>query len=1015
MALDAYVAADIDDVFDDSESGAGRLLHPFERDSDKHAIVSASDAVGELFSVDDPPRFVIVAAGHIVLLAERAKWAEGRYLAADLDAALERNDTRKAGELETIAALFSADALVPGSLGGTDGQSTFDELVDKSAKHAVGVSKELRTGIRESIEILANEVIAQRLNANLGVYTGANAVDPKDLTRQCLRWLYRLLVLLYAESRPELGVLPTNDDAYLAGYSLDRLGELVLVDLDTDRARDGSHMHESLQRLFDLVNDGYHAEQAQHAFVFDLTAADGPSKEDYLQFPGLDAALFDHTATPLLDGVTLRNEALQKVLALLMLSPEGRGKQRDRGFISYAQLGINQLGAVYEGLMAYTGFFAERDLYEVAKDGDPKDGTWVLPVEDASDYPDDVFVTRTDPITGREERVRHQRGSFVFRLSGRDRQRSASYYTPEVLTRCVVKHALAELLGLDGYAPELGSSGVTEARQILDLTICEPALGSGAFLNEAINQLSAEYLSRRQAELGESLDPERYHREVQKVKAHFALHQSYGVDLNATAVELAEVSLWLNCMYPGLKAPWFGLQLRRGNSLIGCRRATWRTSQLVDRPWASTKKGEVVPPIDRQLAEPLEEDEIHHFLIPGHGWAAVADRAEAKELRPAEAKALKEWRANILKAPGPNDAKRLQTLSRSVEDYWFRASERIRLTQEALRRPIDVYGATPAHNEPTISRGEAERILSDPDTPLGRLRTLMDAWIGLWFWPFDTGVAPPTWKDWLRVAEELLGVDAHQHTTGQLDFSDLETLLTAEREQPFAASVAELLETTPWLRLACEEARREGAWHWELEHAALFRERRGFDLQVGNPPWVRPLWNEDLVLAEYDPWWGVTEKAATKVRSDRRKIDLEPERLKSTYLRDLVSAEGIVGSLSSPVMRPLLSGLQTNLFMVFMDISWRHMAPAGAVGLLHPESHLTDPKGSDLRAVAYSRLETSFSLFELDGPVSRGRSHRGDVVRAKCLRGSRTYCVHPSSESLASEHHRWVTRARWIG
>jgi hypothetical protein len=118
-----------------------------------------------------------------------------------------------------------------------------------------------------------------------------------------------------------------------------------------------------------------------------------------------------------------------------------------------------------------------------------------------------VFVTRTDPLTGRRRAGPHPKGSFVFRLSGRDRQRSASYYTPEVLTRCVVKHALAELLGTDDYAPENGSSGITEARQILDLTICEPALGSGAFLNEAINQLSAEYLRRRQAELGETSTP----------------------------------------------------------------------------------------------------------------------------------------------------------------------------------------------------------------------------------------------------------------------------------------------------------------------------------------------------------------------------------------------------------------------------------------------------------------------------------------------------------------------------
>ena len=60
------------------------------------------------------------------------------------------------------------------------------------------------------------------------------------------------------------------------------------------------------------------------------------------------------------------------MLRHLLLSKEARG--RDRGFISYAELGINQLGAVYEGLMSYTGFFAETDLYEVAKDGDSVEG-----------------------------------------------------------------------------------------------------------------------------------------------------------------------------------------------------------------------------------------------------------------------------------------------------------------------------------------------------------------------------------------------------------------------------------------------------------------------------------------------------------------------------------------------------------------------------------------------------------------------------------------------------------------
>jgi len=956
VAIDAGLANDVDDLFDaDPDLSPGRLLEPVWRAADKKAVTHVPEAVGEIFATDDPPRYVLVLGGRIALLAERSKWAEGRFLAVDVDAALERNDVKARGELETIAALFSTDALVP-----DEGQSILDDLVEKSHKHAVGVSKELRTGIRESIELLANEVIQQRLSSNRAVYEGPNRVDATELTHQCLRYLYRLIVLLYAESRPELGILPVNDQAYMDGYSLDRLRELVLVELETDRARHGSHFDESLTRLFTLVNDGYHAEHAEQTLALDVGELDDVSYEEYLQFPGLDAALFDPKSTAYLDELTLRNEVLQQVLRKLMLAT-GKSAKDSAGFISYAQLGINQLGAVYEGLMAYTGFFADRDLFEVAKEGDPSDGTWMLPVDDADGYPDEVFVTRPDPVTDSEQRVRHSRGSFVFRLSGRDRQRSASYYTPEVLTRCVVKHSLAELLGLDDYAPENGSAGIKEgeATSLLDLTICEPALGSGAFANEAINQLSAEYLKRRQAELGETLDPETYLRELQKVKAHFALHQTYGVDLNATAIELAEVSLWLNAMYPGLKAPWFGLQLRRGNSLIGCRRATWRAGQLGDRPWAKTKQGEVQPPVDRKLSDgALETDEIHHFLLPGHGWAAVAGRQEAKELRPDEVKALKDWRKKVLGAPKMTDAKRLASLAAAVETMWQGATERIRLTQLSLRRPIDVYGAPVADAAPSISRGAAEEALADADSPLGRLRTLMNAWVGMWFWPLDTGVAPPSWHDWLELVEELVHPDETHGVVGQLDiFTDYQAMLDADsKRQAGWQTVANLRDQFPWLAVALDAAEREGAWHWELEFAPAFQQGGGFDLQVGNPPWVRLDWKDDLVLAENDPWWGITEKPPATERKSRRAFNLGAPSNQAAYLIELASAEGVVEIIGSPIERPVLTGIRTNLYMVFMDTVWRHLSDRGSAGLLHPESHFADPKAASLRRATYGHL-----------------------------------------------------------
>jgi hypothetical protein len=978
VALDCGIATDVDELFDatpfratDETGDAGLLVDPLLRDGGKHAVFAAADAPGELFSVDEAPRFVLLCAGTVVLLAERSKWAEGRFLAVDLDAALERVDTKARGELETIAALLSADALVPGHLGG-DNQATsvLDQLTEASQKHAVGVSKELRDGMRRSVEILANEVIEQRLAESRrrhDVRFAGDQVDPRALTTQCLRYLYRLIVLLYAESRPELGVLPVDDDAYLSGYSVDRLRELVLVDLADDHARNGHHFQDSLDLLFRLVNRGNHTDHAQLNLLAE--AETERSHEDYLEFPGLDATIFDRASTPLLNDVTLRNEALQKVLHLLMVSP-GRRRDDQAGFISYAELGINQLGAVYEGLMAYTGFFAKEDLYEVAKGGDPSDGTWMVPVTDADQFPAEVFVTRTDPDTGVTDRVRHPRGSFVYRLAGRDRQRSASYYTPEVLTSCVVRHALAELLGTDDHARiPGGSAGITQATEILHLTVCEPALGSGAFLNEAINQLSAEYLQRRQDELGEVLDAERYQRELQKVKAHFALHQCYGVDLNATAVELAEVSLWLNCMHPGLKAPWFGLQLRRGNSLIGARRAAWSTEQLFGKApgggvWArdkSTAAKPVVPPTDRPLSEPLLGGQVHHFLLPGHGWGAVSGRKEAKELAPDAAKALAEWRKAILKAPTKRDEERLLALANGVERLWAEATDVLERLHTRLRRPLGLYGTDDdAAGAPDDSRQTAERILSNPDSALGRLRLVMDAWAGLWFWRLDDAsessegavpVRPPSWADWLAALDAVIGPEPTT-PTGQLDlFADLGALEAVEQARASERdSVDGLLKRFPWLARAQELAQREGAWHWELEFAPVFR-NGGFDLQVGNPPWVQLTWDPGEILADKRPLIALATDSSQPE---------SPEEC-AALLREL-PRQSAVDFLSSPSNPTFVPAGGSNLYRAFLGTTWRNAARRGATGLLHPSGMFWDSKSAALRVLAFRRTRRLFEF-----------------------------------------------------
>ncbi|MEI3428557.1 MAG: N-6 DNA methylase [Christensenellales bacterium] len=220
---------------------------------------------------------------------------------------------------------------------------------------------------------------------------------------------------------------------------------------------------------------------------------------------------------------------------------------------------------MYEALLSYRGFFAEEDLYEVKRAGDKVndlDVGYFIPLRDLDQYAEDERVRNEDGTL----RV-HPKGKFIYRLAGREREKSASYYTPEVLTRCLVKYALKELLE--------GKS----ADDILALTICEPAMGSAAFLNEAVSQLAEAYLERKQKETGVSIPHDQRQQELQKVKMLIADRNVYGIDLNPTAVELAEVSLWLNTIYQGGYVPWFRTQIVNGNSLIGARRQCYTLSQ----------------------------------------------------------------------------------------------------------------------------------------------------------------------------------------------------------------------------------------------------------------------------------------------------------------------------------------------------------------------------------------------------------------------------------------------------
>lgn len=916
-----------------------------------------------VFTQAEPPRFVLLLGNRQLLLLDRTKWAQNRLLRFDFEEILSR---REGDTLKAVAALLHKDSLLPGS-----GAPYLDSLDDNSHKHAFGVSEDLKYALRESIELLGNEAMSYLIERGLATYTGQKAVSPDDLSRECLRYMYRLLFLFYIEARPELGYAPMTAKTYLQGYSLETLRDLEMIPLTTEEDRNGHYLHDSLEMLFKLVREGYGGGiQAQG----DLGIAAGEEHEGHLsindhQFfiPQLESHLFASDKTRHLNRVVFRNETLQQVIQAMSLSRPGKGRFSRRGRISYRQLGINQLGAVYEALLSYRGFFASEDLYEVKKadsEFNELDTGYFVTAAEIGKYHDDEKVYNADGSL----RI-HRKGSFIYRMAGRDREKSASYYTPEVLTRSLVKYALKEL-----FKEQIEPIDDLHARAdaILHLTVCEPAMGSAAFLNEAINQLAEAYLHHKQQAEGKRIPQDSYTRELQRVKMYIADNNVFGVDLNPVAVELAEVSLWLNAISGDAFVPWFGYQLHCGNSLIGARRQLFNVSELSykkakDPSWLNSE------PHPLAMSEARQDKQIFHFLLPDAGMASYSDKT-VKARYPAAFKALDTWRKAFTASLSPSEITDLQRISAKVEALWQAYRQQLNAERHQTADSYPVW--------PNPSTAQVHASLSSKDATLSgrqqessayqKLRWVMDYWCALWFWPIDQAAELPDRADWLFEIETLLdGVvqtsaeaQPEPAASGQLDLG----LDPAAGEQMSLFSGSGVLQRNklfavlPRLQMVDEITRAQRFFHWDLEFSDLFAERGGFDLMLGNPPWLKVEWQEAGVLGDFEPEFVLRKLSASKLATLRDEAFAQYPALEAAWRSEYEGCEGTQNFLNALQNYPVLKGTQTNLYKCFLPQAWRLGAEQGVSGFLHPEGIYDDPKGGLLRASVYPRLRAHFQF-----------------------------------------------------
>jgi hypothetical protein len=898
-----------------------------------------------IFTLSEPPRWVILISFDSIVLLDRTKWNEKRLLRFDLPEIIARKEP---STFRAMAALLHRESVCP-----QEGTSLLDTLDENSHKHAFSVSEDLKYSAREAVELLGNEAVHYIRYVRKEIVFGT-PVDAQQLTLECLRYLYRLLFMFYVEARPELKYAPMGSDEYRMGYSLESLRDLELVPLTTDESKNGFFIHESLQTLFRLVFNGYnHADQQ-----LELGPENKPLHHTFRITP-LNSHLFDPDNTKTLNKVKFRNSTLQRVIELLSLS-RPKGNRDRRGRISYAQLGINQLGAVYEGLLSYSGFFAEADLYEVKradKQYDELDAAYFVKADDLPKYETDEKVHNSDGTL-----KKYEKGTFIYRLAGRTREKSASYYTPEVLTRCLVKYALKELLK-DKTADD-----------ILQLKVCEMALGSGAFANEVVNQLSEAYLQLMQKELGKTIGHDEYGREKQKVKMFIADNNVFGVDLNPVAVELAEISLWLNTLYEGAYVPWFGMQLVAGNSLIGARRQVFPSDKLMKRNRGDQTWLDLVP--DRVPLSSLRSPEsVYHFLLPDTGMADYNDKV-IRELAPDEIKKIKAWRKQFIRPFSEGEVETLERLSTAVDKLWERHVEKQRQIRARTTDLFPVFGQegkipksppTTTHQKDQIHRQEFLSLDVRNSSPYRRLKLAMDYWCSLWFWPIEKADMLPTRDEYLMELTMLLEGTVYETATAVGETIPIFATTTPVDEQKKMidelgfVNVDKLCKEFPRLALVEDMKESYRFHHWELEYADLFYDRVGFDLMVGNPPWIKIEWNEGGLLGDYEPLFlmrKLSASEATKTRQDT----IKKRGIRSEYLGEYVEMTAAQNFVNAKQNYPLLQGTQSNLYKCFLPQAWDLSNRHGISGFLHPDGVYDDPNAGEFRAEIYPRLRVHFQF-----------------------------------------------------
>jgi type I restriction-modification system DNA methylase subunit len=478
---------------------------------------SPHDMLQVFLNVSEPDLWAVLSNGRFLrFLRDYHHTFSKGYVQFDLESIFE---ARNYADFRALYRLCHASRLRP--TGAEDEQIPLEGFYQTARATGVKIGEDLRPQVRDAIEHLSNGFLQGA--PDLIEELRGNPDAAQDFYSEILRVVYRILFLLFAEQR---GLVPDADasrkDLYWSDYSLTALRERA--ESGVPNRDDHTDLWHGLQATFKMVRKG-----AEELGVF-----------------GYNGELFEETHGYLQGRACDNARLLRAIRALTLIEREGVLQR-----ISYLDLGVEELGSVYESLLDFTPRVTEE--HEIIEE------------RDEEEVPANTFIL--DP-------------------RGLERKQTGSYYTPDSLVNELVKSALLPVMRdrledkglpvveeddlgevttglLDRYADLSEEEREAGEAAILDMDVCDPAAGSGHFLVKANNVMGAEVARLRS---GNEYPTERA---VREAKREVLARCIYAVDLNPMAVELCKVSLWINASVQDRPLSFLDHHIKQGNSLIG--------------------------------------------------------------------------------------------------------------------------------------------------------------------------------------------------------------------------------------------------------------------------------------------------------------------------------------------------------------------------------------------------------------------------------------------------------------